>query len=397
MTKKLKCSWQDRGSQRCHRDTRNSIITLLLAIGWLAAASLCPIQAQPPFGVSVKNGDDAGSVKGADLSLLSFIEENGVQYREAGQPKSALMIFKDHGCNYVRLRLFVHPDGTEGQVNTLEYTLSLAKRIKQAGLRLLLDFHYSDGWADPGHQNIPGEWKELSHEALVKQVFDYTKDTLAAFQRADCLPDMVEVGNEITNGMMWPAGGPLKTPADFDAFAYLLKAGVRAVREFGSSEIIKVMIHVDKGGNSGVSKWFFDNCQQRQVNFDVIGLSYYPFWNGSLDDLRNNLSFLAATYQKDIVVAETGFNARGNAPRSAAFAYTPEGQKVYLESLLRIIAATPGGHGKGFFYWAPEWIMSQRWHGPKWSSQWEDRALFDSNGNVLPAIGVYGLKPMLAK
>ena len=344
-----------------------------------------PLQAESPADHPAAQGFE----KGADLSLLQFIEDHGVQYREAGRSGDPLTIFKAHGCNYVRLRLFVHPDGTDGQVNTLAYTVALAQRVKHADLRWMLDLHYSDAWADPAHQTIPGEWQGFSREQAVQKVFDYTKETLDAFQRAGCLPYTVEVGNEITNGMMWPVGGPLKTPADFDALADLLKAGIRAVRTYGAPETIKVMLHVDKGGNRGVSKWFFDNCQQRGVNFDVIGLSYYPFWNGSLDDLRANLSFLAATYQKDIVVAETGSNWQGSTKPTTSFAFTPDGQKAYLEALAQVIASTPGGHGRGFFYWAPEWVEGASWGGPKWSVEWEDRALFDRTGNMLPAMDAY--------
>ena len=168
--------------------------TFFLLVTLLAAASALPAGAPPPSGTSGESSPAPGFVKGADLSLLQFIEDHGVQYREAGQTKDPLAIFKDHGCNYVRLRLFVHPDGTVGQVNSLPYTLALAKRVKQAGFRWLLDLHYSDGWADPGHQNIPAEWKGLSQTRLAERVFTYTKETVAAFAQAGCSPDMVQVG-----------------------------------------------------------------------------------------------------------------------------------------------------------------------------------------------------------
>ena len=197
--------------------------------------------------------------------------------------------------------------------------------------------------------------------------------------------------------MMWPAGGPLKKPADFDAFADLLKAGIRGVRENGSADTIPVMIHVDRGGNQKVSQWFFDNCRQREIPFEIIGLSYYPLLHGSLDDLRDNLASLSRTYQKDIIVAETDYNAAGSSRKTPPFAFTPEGQKAYLEALTRIVAATPGGHGRGFIYWAPEWIMGGRWAAPPGSAQWEDRALFDPSGNMLPAMGAYQPDPLITR
>jgi arabinogalactan endo-1,4-beta-galactosidase len=383
-----------------------SMLVLMIAV------SHFEISGEALSATTSENHADSGFAKGADLSMLQYIESHGVQYREDGQPKDALAIFKDHGCNYVRLRLFLQPNGTEGQVNTLDYTLKLARRIKQSGLRLLLDFHYSDGWADPTQQNMPKAWKGLSHKELVQRVYTYTRDTLAAFAKEGCVPDMVQVGNEVTNGMLWPDGGPFKAtwgkdplkvtgpdgvPANeetgFDNLADLLKAGIRAVRESAPANQIKIMIHVDQGGNQGISKWFFDNCRKRNLAFDMIGLSYYPIWHGSMQDLGNNLKFLAETYHKDIIVVETGYDTRGGPQGKLPFPLTAAGQKSFLEALILLVAATPDGFGKGVFYWAPEWIMGTKWNGPQWSGQWEDRALFDHSGNMLPALNVYHLNP----
>ena len=131
-------------------------------------------------------GGAAELITGADLSMLQYLQDHGVEYKEAGQTKDPLLIFKDHGCSCVRLRLFVAPNGNDGQVNTLSYTLRLAKRVKQAGLMFLLDLHFSDGWADPGHQAVPAEWAGLSHPQLVERVFAYTRESLAAFRREGC-------------------------------------------------------------------------------------------------------------------------------------------------------------------------------------------------------------------
>ena len=347
-------------------------------------------------------------VKGADLSLVQYIQDQGVAYKENGQVKDPLQIFKDHGCNYVRLRLFLAPDGREGQVNTLSYTLRLAKRVKVAGLHFLLDLHYSDGWADAGHQVMPAEWKGLTHTQLVERVYSYTRETLASFRREGCLPDMVEVGNEITDGILWPDGGPLADVAkwndslnpmpvpnaQWDHLSDLLKAGIRGVRESGEPEgAVKIMIHLDKGGSREVSHWFFDHIVKRGVAFDVIGLSYYPFWHGSLDDLRENLAALAGTYHKDIVVVETGYNNNGGQQGKLPFPPTVAGQQAFLEELMRVIAATPEGRGQGMLYWAPEWIVGGKWDAPGWSWQWEHRALFDETGNMLPSLRAFEFQP----
>ncbi len=346
---------------------------------------------------------EAQFIKGADLSLLQYIQDHGVKYKEAGCVKDPLFIFKDHGFNYVRLRLFVAPDGREGQVNTLPYTLRLARRVKQAGLMLHLDLHYSDGWADPVHQIMPAQWKGLSHVQLVDRVLVYTRQTLASFRREGCLPDMVEVGNEIADGMLWPDAGPLSDPAKWndsaspkpfsdskwDPLTDLLKAGIRGVRDNDPKGAVKIMIHIDKGGSKDVGRWFFDNLQRRNVAFDVIGLSYYPFWHGTLDDLRQNLASLSKAYSKDIVVAETGYDAAGGAQGKLPYPRTPAGQKAFLDELIRVVAATPDGRGKGVIYWQPEWIAGKKWDGPSWSSQWESRALFDNSGNMRPAMEAF--------
>lgn len=229
--------------------------------------------AQPLVGRQsvVQENKNSRFVMGADLSLLQTIQDHGVQYKEAGQIKDPLMIFKDHGCEYVRLRLFVNPDGKEGQVNTLSYTLKLARRVKAGGLKFYLDYHYSDAWADPGHQSFPAAWHNRSHAQLVERVYTYTRDTMAAFKRAGCAPEIVSVGNEVSNGMMWPDGGPLNSDARWDAFADLLKAGIRAVRESDLEAII--MIHDAQGGNKDIGRWFYDNLRRRVRCYRLVLLS----------------------------------------------------------------------------------------------------------------------------
>jgi len=217
------------------------------------------------------------------------------------------------------------------------------------------------------------------------------------------MPDMAEVGNEITNGMLWPAAGPLSDTAQWnetahpqpaadakwDALGDLLNAGIRGVREAGPAGTVQVMIHIDKGGSRDVARWFFDGIKRRGVAFDVIGLSYYPFWHGTLPDLAETLAFLAETYGREIVVVETGCDMNGGAQDGMPFPLSPDGQKRFLEALIQTVAAVPGG-GRGVFYWAPEWVRD--WNGPEWSHHWEARALFDSSGDALPALGAFKQK-----
>ena len=333
--------------------------------------------AEPPFAM------------GADLSLISHLEAKGVKYKEDGVIKSGLQIFKDHGCNYVRLRLFVDPDGTIGQVNTLAYTLDLAKKAKAQGMRFLLDFHYSDQWADPNNQSIPAAWRALDEAALQDQLRAYTRDTILTFKRENCAPEMVQIGNEINNGMMWPVGGPLTDSKKWEPLGKLLNAAAQGVKEADPNHEIIVMIHPACGGDKPVSLWFFDNIVAQAVPFDIIGLTYYPFWNGKLENLAENMATLAERFNKDIYVVECGKNWQGDAA-AKPYPDTPAGQLEFMESLIRTVRAVPGGRGKGVFYWSPDWIDSGKWLQPAEPGKaWEQRALFDLEGNALPALDAF--------
>jgi arabinogalactan endo-1,4-beta-galactosidase len=208
---------------------------------------------------------------GADLSFLKQAEDRGTVFKDNNQPKPGLQIFKDHGYNWIRLRLFHTPTQLP---NNLEYTISLAQSAKELGFKFLLDYHYSDTWADPGKQFLPKAWEGLPHPQLVEAVFDYTRDSIAAFREAGVLPDMVQIGNEIPGGILWPDG---KAPANWDNFAGLLKAGIAGAEAGkGNQPRPRIMLHIDKGGDKNATKSFFDKINSYRINFDVIGQSYYP-------------------------------------------------------------------------------------------------------------------------
>ena len=309
-------------------------------------------------------------LKGGDISLLQTIEDHGGVYRENGEAKDALEIFKSHGMNWMRLRLFHTPSGEGPVCNDLDYTLALGQRIKNAGLGLLLNFHYSDTWADPGKQHKPEAWKKLSYDKLKQAVHDYTRDVIAAFRDAGELPDMVQVGNEITPGMLWNhgrVGGKRDTPEQWARFAGLVQAGIDGVRAgAGEGAAIPIMIHIDRGGDAKATRWFFDNLLEQGVDFDVIGQSYYPFWHGTFDDLRANLESTAERYNKDIIVVETGSPWveqemwRGKKPmgleesrRLLPYPMTPEGQKQFLDELIRRKLVVARHRGDLFAYALP--------------------------------------------
>jgi beta-galactosidase len=268
---------------------------------------------------------------GADISFLPQLEDRGMKFSDKGITKDAIEILKDHGFNYVRLRIFNDPAADSGYSPKrgfcdLQHTLDMAKRVKKAGLKLLLDFHYSDTWADPGKQYKPAAWKGLALTELKRALYDYTKDVMLALKKQGTLPDMVQNGNEINHGIVWPEG----RVNNLDSLSQLLKAGIKAVKDVAPQT--QIMLHVALGGQHDESVWFIDNMLARGVQFDVIGESYYPKWHGTLDDLKNNLAAMAKRYPQDIIVVE----------------YSQLKKEVN-----EIAFNVPGGKGKGTCIWEP--------------------------------------------
>jgi len=327
-------------------------------------------------------------IAGADISLLPTMEADGVVYKDNGKPDDALKILRAHGFNTMRLRLWTKPSGAGVMVNDLPYTIALAKRAKAAGFLVLLDIHYSDTWADPGKQFKPAAWSSLSTDQLVAQVHDYTHSVVASMRKAGAMPDMVQIGNEITGGMLWPDGKNWGPGHDFTILGRLLKAGISGADD-GAGNLAPplTMIHIDKGADWQGTKWFFDGISGQGVNFDVIGLSYYPQQHGPIAGLKETLQNAAARYKKPIVVVETAYPYKSNTePITPGLTYpeTPEGQQQYMLNLIALVRSTPNGLGAGVCYWEPEWLPTKG-HGGAWNTT----ALFDDNGNALPAINVY--------
>lgn len=316
---------------------------------------------------------------GADVSFLAKCEQDGVVFKENGKPVDVLALLRAHHYNWVRLRLFHDPAAASDKLpNDLNYTLALAHRAKAMGFHILLDLHYSDSWADPGKQPTPAVWAKLNHKQLVKQVFAYTRDTIAAFAQQGLTPDMVQVGNEITNGMLWPDG---KLPGNWDNFTDLLDAGIRGVKAGSrSGPRPRIMIHIDRSGDYDAAVAFFDQLLARNLDFDVIGLSYYPYWHGDLPSMQNNLRKLALRYRRPIIVVETAYNwtPGRSAGESQDFPETPQGQLDFLRAVDAAVRAVPDGLGQGVFWWEPAAEGGLR-----------GRSFFDNDGNVLPVITAF--------
>jgi beta-galactosidase len=280
---------------------------------WTGATDIMTIKNSPVTDVKLSNNTftvlpfkatSVDKMLGADISFLPELEDKGMKFYDLdGKEKDAIKILKDHGLNYIRLRIFNDPARDSGYSPQkgfcdLQHTLQMAKRIKAAGMKLLLDFHYSDYWADPQKQYMPKAWRGKSISELKQAVYDYTKMVMQALKDQGITPDMVQVGNEINHGMIWPHG----SVNNFDSLAQIFFAGVQGVKAV--SPLTSIMLHIALGGQNDESKFFIDNMINRGIAFDVIGLSYYPKWHNTLGDLEYNLDDLSRRYNKDVIVVE---------------------------------------------------------------------------------------------
>ncbi|MFI6760812.1 arabinogalactan endo-beta-1,4-galactanase [Micromonospora sp. NPDC050417] len=375
----------------------------LLAVGAPAAAA--PGSAGQPGGPRTS----APSIRGADISFTRQTEAAGIRYQRDGERGPLERLLRAAGANWVRLRVWVDPPAG---YSDLAGALRLADRAHQAGLKVLLDLHYSDFWADPGHQDIPAAWLGQDLTTLARTVRTYTADTITAFARQGSPVDMVQIGNEVTAGMLWPVGQIYTDAGErWPEFATLVKAGLAGARAANPrGHRLRTMLHIDRGGDNGGSRWFFDRVLAQGVEFDVIGQSYYPFWHGSLADLTANLHDLAERYGKPLVVTETSYPwtmANGDSlanlltdptalPDGATYPATPAGQAAYFAALRRVLAGVPHGLGTGFFAWEPGWLPGVGWE-PGAGNPNDNLTLFDWSGRALPAFDVaYSAAPTRA-
>ena len=368
-------------------------------------------------------------VKGADISMLKEVEDFGGRYYLGEEQKDLFEILQIKGLNTVRLRLWVNPYDEEGKpymggTNDLETMIELAKRAKAHGMQFMLDFHYSDFWADPKKQDKPKAWQSYTGERLEEEVYRYTKEVLEVCRLCDVMPDLVQIGNETTNGMLWPEG---KTPnyvpekqsfeeteaaqwdKSYDSLAALLKAGVRAAREAGP---MKIILHLDAGGQNVLYRTWFDEMSKRNVDYDIIGLSYYPIWHGGLEDLQFNLEDISARFNKEVLVVETAYGHTTESlsgadifteemSKIAGYPPTVEGQGQFLQDLMETVRKVPDGKGLGIVYWEPAWLPVK---GTSWASlagmkygndvsemgnHWANQGLFDFEGKALASLDVF--------
>ena len=359
-------------------------------------------------------------IKGMDLSTLAELEKLGTKYYDNNEETDILGIMKRYNVDTIRLRLWNDPYSDTGEpygagTNDLDTTLAIAKKVTDAGMGVLLNYHYSDFWADPGKQIKPKAWKDYGVKELEKAVYEYTRATMQIFKEQGVNLTMVQVGNELTNGLLWPEG----QKPEYDNIALFINAGIRGVRAVDVE--VPIMIHLDNGGNNELYRTWFDEFMKRGEDFQYIGLSYYPFWHGTLDMLEYNMNDIAERYNKDLIIAEVSMGytmedyaayeglkpeeRKGYATKPALvgkleYPMTKEGQADFMKDILTRLQNVKGGHGCGFFYWEPAWIPVP---GSGWATlasleymndpgpcgnEWANQALFDYDGNVNPALEV---------
>ena len=363
-----------------------------------------------------------GPVVGGDISMLTKYEahqKKALQYNVThahyydinGQIiPDVIPWLKEQGWNAARVRLFVNPanasaeDKGQGVIQNLDTVKVLGKRIKAAGMKFMLDFHYSDSWADPVKQFTPAEWAGLDDEALTQKIYEYTRDCLRALKAAGATPDYIQTGNEISYGMCW---GPVGTPADkllkcysgdeanWERFTNLLKAAGRACRE--ECPRAKIILHTERVAKTSIMLNFYNQMRDKQVDYDIIGLSYYPYFHGALSVISNALNNVANNYpDKDIMIVETGYSYHykvGDMDYSSTWPLTYEGQRKFTADLIARIK--PYRQVKGLFWWFPEaneyGLGGSLWNILHVNDNWYNAGLWDhETGKATPAL--YELK-----
>ena len=361
-------------------------------------------------------------IKGMDVSTFLELEELGaVYYDKDGEEWNLLSILQGYGMNAVRLRLWNNPYSKEGEpygagTNDIDKTVEMARRVRDRNMEWMLNLHYSDFWADADRQVKPKAWYDFTGKRLEYAVYDYTLAVLRIFREKGVFPSMIQLGSGVSGGLLWPDG---KWP-DYEMIALLLNAGICAVRAM--EQDIPIVLHLDNGCNNQMYQEWFDNYFANDgEEFDIIGMSYFPYRHGSLADLQYNLNDLAKRYGKDMIVTGVAMpftmedyaeyeklpltERKGMAikPWQASrmdYPATKEGQAKFIGDFMRRLAKVPGGHGRGFFYCEPGWIP---FPGSGWATEaslkylkdpgpcgneWANQALFDYDGRPLPALDV---------
>ncbi len=365
-------------------------------------------------------------IKGMDVSSLISLEQSGVNFYDLdNKKKDLLLILKNHGLNYIRVRVWNDPydklgNGYGGGNCDLKKAIEIGKRATKYGLKLFADFHYSDFWADPGKQISPKAWKDYSLDQKEKALYDFTLNSLNEFKKEKIDVGIVSIGNEINSGI----AGETNLVNQIS----LIKEGIKAVRDFSS--VVQVALHYTNPEKEGLFKYYSDMLNKYQVDYDIFSTSYYPYYHGSLDNLSNVLSYVSNTYDKKVMVSETSYcytdadsdyfanSVSSTTDCDKPYDFSLQGQATHVRNVIDVVNQIP--KGIGVFYWEGAWISvggnsyqenKQKWEsfGSGWASSYakeydpedagkyyggssvDNQAFFDSNGHVLESLKVFNL------
>jgi len=350
--------------------------------------------------IQIHAGFDGSEALGAERSHVQFKDIDGT-------PKDPLEIFKDHGYTYSRLRVMVEPNGSYGLFQDIDYVKEMAREIVHTNsMKLLLDFHYSHWWADPGNQWIPLGWRGVNDDSngsntsnitlavLKKNVYKHTRAVMEELISQNTIPDAVQIGNEVNAGILWEGGRIVD--GDMQNFVQLTNSAIDAIKDsFSANEVDntafpKIVMHLASGGWKDFTEQWCTNFTKAGGIFDVIGLSYYPFWHGSLQDLADNMKNIKKVFpNKDVWVVESAYywTETSSDFQNLPFDQTEDGQFDYLTALLDVL--TDYGHDTAVFYWGSHWTRSHLWMNNTSNETWEEtsnRSLFDANAQALKGI-----------
>jgi arabinogalactan endo-1,4-beta-galactosidase len=331
---------------------------------------------------------------GADISWLPEVEAAGGKFYDAqGRRIDAVALLKLSGVKVGRIRVFVNPQTENG---SLKRAIALAKRLKAHGLEICVDLHYSDTWADPAHQTMPAGWSN-EIDKLEKEIYDYTYKTLQQFVHSGVMPQWVQIGNEVAGGFLWPIGKLTSDDAsEWQNFVRLQNAGIQAL--WKAVPKARSIVHLECGGDYQRVRWWLNSAQRHGLNnYDILGLSYYSQWSGSLNDLSKTLDIVTSEFKKPVVIAETAYpwssqrfgNDVIDTDKALLVGHpmTPSGQKKFVLNLEKLLRQQPGNRGLGLWWWEPMAIQVRAASGAiTWNGGMANSALVDSQGRALPAL-----------
>ncbi len=357
---------------------------------------------------------------GIDISTLLEEEAAGAKYFDHGQIIDPLSDFRKNNVDIIRLRIWNDPYSSDGEpylggTNDLKNTIKIIEQTKGYGYQYLIDFHYSDFWVDPGKQTPPKAWMGLGLEELKQKVYEFTKNSLNEIKKTGAQISYIQIGNEITEGLLWPLGqlihqGPGKEKTNYPNFIALLKEGIKGARSVYPEA--KIIIHLEKSNAIGIYQEMFTKLEEARLDYDIIGMSYYPYWHGSFDELFSNINNCRNLFHKNVMICELGFGFtledylltnngtsqlkvnKETIENELPYDITPEGQALFLEDF---ISRCQKAELEGVIYWEPLWIPGDTicWASPKGQdyihesgkstrNEWSNQCLFDYSGNKLP-------------